>query len=268
MKSAKAEAAEAKTSGVAEASFGEVDAALDRARSDSKKALTTLSTAGKISRAGKLRKLQELARTASQLLRAAADNAEAAAVASSSSLVQAIHSPAYLEEVCSVAEALGLTNVTCANGRILTQSATAIFDSKNLAFNIGRKRIDNLRPIVIARILARQSTQKSAAQSELLLEAIFEAHALVTQGKHAVSYPLDSIYKIMTILPAARKAYSIDEFHRAIVSLDDYGPKLTKSGYRLEFYAEAGGKAGKGFRLTRADGAPKLYYGVAFESGR
>ena len=42
-------------------------------------------------------------------------------------------------------------------------------------------------------------------------------------------------------------------------------PRRVAIGFEIP-HADAGGKAGKGFRLTRADGTLKLYFGVAFES--
>ena len=217
-----------------EATFAEIESALNRALSESKRAQAQLSAAIRTAKAGRVRRLQDLAEMAWSLLRGAAENAEMASNISRNALVARIQEPAYLEEVRLAANAMGLSNVTTGDGRILSRSVTAQLDPQQLLFSIGATRWDTLRPVSVARLLASKATQKSSAYMAALLEAIFEVHSLLTKGQHALAYPIDLLYKTMTALPLARRAYTLDDFHADIVDLDDNGPKTTKGGYRLE----------------------------------
>ena len=249
--------------------FARIEALLASLRSNLKKSSRPLAAATKSVKSGSLRKLQEASNSVAVALSGALEKANAAYEVASAFQPRYIEGQAYLEEICVAAERVGLSGVRCADHRITSSPVTATVEPHDYRLKVGRKRWDCLRPSAVAKELQRaRNGVKGSSEIVALLEAIFQAHSLLTQGRHELSHSLDDIYRVMTLLPQVRRDYALDDFHADIVSLDDNGPRSTKSGLSIEFYADTAGKAGKGFRMTRADGSQKHYFGIAFEQER
>ena len=84
-------------------------------------------------------------------------------------------------------------------------------------------------------------------------------------GTYGNTHSIEQIYKTITLLPRSRSEYSLESFLGDLVDIDEHGPLRTKGRFKISFYAESMGKGGSGFRLARADGSQKLYFGIAFD---
>jgi hypothetical protein len=81
---------------------------------------------------------------------------------------------------------------------------------------------------------------------------------------------LVDVYKNLTLLPSARRAYSLQEFARDLYLLDESSITKTTSGHRFRLHPGATGSKSPAQLLLVVDraGFKRTYYGIEFFVGQ
>ncbi len=145
-------------------------------------------------------------------------------------------------------------------------------DPKSRSVRIDRIRRTALRPSLLAEAIVaarRKPSTKPIQFIETLLAgyraAVGTGSVQGELGRTGASVQLTEIYRLLTLLPDARRTYSLEDFARDLFALDRSGVAETKDGWRLFLSSSTSSKSGGGV-LTVLDerGAPQHYFAAAF----
>jgi hypothetical protein len=97
------------------------------------------------------------------------------------------------------------------------------------------------------------------------IESLYRAYSYsLATKKGGRGASVSEIYRILTLLPAAKKDYSTQEFARDLYLLEERGVNLTSSGAELRFHASTGTKTSNVLRVVDRNGREKLYFAIEF----
>ena len=127
-------------------------------------------------------------------------------------LRQCFNSDAYLLEIEQQAVRLGISGMRRANGMLLAQPHR--LSRSGEAIKIGKRLLKGIRPSVIAMHLKNMRSRSKSIGNKWLafLERLEKAYDLLATSRHGDTENLEKVYEVLTILPEARKLYSIDDF--------------------------------------------------------
>ncbi len=112
-----------------------------------------------------------------------------------------------------------------------------------------------------------RSRSKSIGNKWLaFLERLEKAYDLLATSRHGDTENLEKVYEVLTILPEARKLYSIDDFMADVHEPDLHGPYITTSKREVSFPASTSTKGSKGFCVVGMSGETKVYIGLRFSA--
>ncbi|MGQ0848542.1 MAG: hypothetical protein ACT4OP_05400 [Actinomycetota bacterium] len=131
---------------------------------------------------------------------------------------------------------------------------------------IDRKPYRYIRPSHLVSRLKEIQTRPAKNNPTPLLASLYRAYQLTLatkKGKGSVA-SVNDIYRILTLLPIAKKDYTSQEFARDLFLLEEGGVMKTNSGATLRFHAATGTKTGNVLRVVDRRGREKLYYALEF----
>ncbi len=171
----------------------------------------------------------------------------------------------YQEELVAAAKEQGL-------GLYPLEGVMACFPSlvrvmpKERAVTIDRKSYRLIRPSHLVRHLQQIQAQPGKNNPSPFLESLYRAYLYSLAGKKGSGRvaSLTDVYRILTLLPIARKDYSSQEFARDLFLLEESGVGQTKTGARVRFHASTGTKSGNVLRVVDREGRERLYSSVEF----
>jgi hypothetical protein len=132
------------------------------------------------------------------------------------------------------------------------------------AVQIDRKKVTAIRPSKLVQALKAAAAKKPRLAPERFIETLYGAYRLVV-GAEGNGTTLAHVYDALTLLPDARRDYSVSDFTRDVFLLDRSGVTTTKTGVRLSLPAATGTKGGsKVFEFVDPSGEPVTYYGIRF----
>ena len=253
-----------------------LEAALAQAESDLEAALRaagTLTRELKRARhAAALGNVRDLRRA----LQAAAGMADALSVQASASNSdydvdegELLASGAYANELLTAAAERGVS-IFEEDERLLCYPSIVRILAGDLALEVDRRRVRNLRPSVVIDQLSRAQQAGPRFRAEPFLASLLSAYDLVVakQGKSpgAVVRLLD-VYGVLTLLPGQARDYTKPEFARDLYLLDQTGvTAVASSGRRLRWAASSGTRQAGVLSTVAKSGQQQRYWGVAFES--
>lgn len=143
--------------------------------------------------------------------------------------------------------------------------------ARNRTVEIDRKPFRPVRPSYLIDHLRKVQAKPGRTNVTQLVDALHKGYKLTIAEKSfrgGVARLLD-VYRNLTILPSARKDYTLQEFARDIYLLDESGIAETSAGSRLRLHPGATGSKSPGqlLRVIDRDGAEKTYYGIEFGEG-
>jgi hypothetical protein len=251
------------------------EGALARAESDAESALRSGAALGReLKRArhaaalGNVRDLRRALNTAVDLLGELSDQVEAAAAGYDVDEAELLASGGYAKELLAVAAEAGVS-IFEEDDRLLCYPSIVRFLPGDLALEVDRRRVRNLRPSVVIAQLARAQQAGPRFKAEPFLASLLRAYECVVaqQGKAlgAVVRLLD-VYGVLTLLPGQAREYTKSEFARDLYLLDQTGVTTVGStGRRLRWAASTGTRQAGVLSTVAKSGQQQRYWGVAFE---
>jgi len=171
----------------------------------------------------------------------------------------------HLAEIESIGRAEGLP-ISELDGRLIAFPVIVESNPDNLTVKIGRSTSRNLRPsAVVAQI--RGAMRKARSKPERFIELLHSAAQWVgADSARSSGVRLDDIYKVLTLHPESKKAYSPTDFAVDLYTLDTSDVDATKKGARIFFLGATGAKGSSGsFTIVGPDARPRHYVGIRFE---
>lgn len=176
----------------------------------------------------------------------------------------------YAEELCAVAEVLGL-NVYERDGKLISYPSIVRVLPGDRAVRVDGKRVAAIRPSHLAGLLLKNQSKPARFRSDRFLEAIYTVYAEIVRedgaGRAAGDgpvVPLARIYKLLTSLPGASREYDRTDFARDLFILEAEGPRRTRKGAAVSFPASTGTRRAGLFTFVGPDGQEARYYGISF----
>ncbi|MHB2016635.1 MAG: hypothetical protein ACYCW6_06775 [Candidatus Xenobia bacterium] len=173
----------------------------------------------------------------------------------------------YSQELLAAAHSLGVSLFE-QDGHFACYPSLVKLQPKDRSILIDRKVYRNLRPSYLAAHLAKLQKRAPKLNAATFLETLKAAHGLLNGGKAGMQKLLD-IYEVLTVMPTAKKDYSLQEFARDVYLLDGSGLKTTKDGnaFHLDSGSTGGKKRANLLIVITRDGLERTYYGIEFFSG-
>ena len=240
----------------------DVDAALKAAAATASK----LKRAKKAAASGAMRDLPRSLEAAEQLAGAVRDSVRAARAGWSFDDREYLESGGFVQEVLQLGRMRGLT-LEEQDGRIVSYPSLVRVLPNDAAIEIDRKRQRGIRPSVLVETLRSNQSRPPRFRAEVFIEALARAYEWVraVQGKEpGATVKLTDAYRLLTVLPGQRTAYSQQEFARDIYLLDESGVDRTKDGSRMTLPASSGARTSSTLATVMRNGDLKIYYGVEF----
>ncbi len=167
------------------------------------------------------------------------------------------------DELVAVARDQGLTIRRHEQRLVVFPSVLRVLPSQR-AVQIDRRRVTAIRPSKLVGVLKAAAAKKPRLAPERFIETLHAAYRLVV-GSDGAGTTLAHVYAALTLLPDAKRDYSVSDFTRDVFLLDRSGVTSTKSGARLSLPAATGTKGGsRVFEFVDPSGEPVTYYGVRF----
>ncbi|MGH8924482.1 MAG: hypothetical protein ACRDWA_07600 [Acidimicrobiia bacterium] len=131
---------------------------------------------------------------------------------------------------------------------------------------IDRKPYRFIRPSHLVRHLKEIQTRPGKNNPTPFLESLYRAYAYSLASKKGSGRvaSVAGIYRILTLLPIARKDYTQQEFARDLYLLEESGVQQTNSGATIRFHAATGTKSGNMLRVIGRNGRERLYSSIEF----
>lgn len=177
-------------------------------------------------------------------------------------------SGAYAKELLTAAAERGVS-IFEEDERLLCYPSIVRILAGDLALEVDRRRVRNLRPSVVVDQLSRAQQAGPRFRPEPFLASLLSAYDLVVakQGKSpgAVVRLLD-VYGVLTLLPGQARDYTKPEFARDLYLLDQTGvTAVGSSGRRLRWAASSGTRQAGVLSTVAKSGQQQRYWGIAFE---
>ncbi|MGH8862886.1 MAG: hypothetical protein ACRDVG_16900 [Jatrophihabitantaceae bacterium] len=139
----------------------------------------------------------------------------------------------------------------------------------DLALEVDRRRVRNLRPSVVAAQLSRAQQAGPRFKPEPFLASLLGGYdyVIARHGKEAGAVVrLLDIYGVLTLLPGQSRDYSKPEFARDLYLLDQNGQReVGTTGRRLRWAASSGTRQAGMLSTVAKSGQQQRYWGIAFE---
>lgn len=249
-----------------------LEEALARTQADAESAiktatalLTLLKRVRKVAQTGSVRDLERAAEQADQLASATRDAVVAARSGWRFDTRSHLESGDFTRELLSLAEERGV-RVEEQDGRVVSYPSLVRVLPASEAVEIDQKRSREIRPSRVIDQLQAAQTRPPRFKPEPFLEALLDAYRLVISEHKAglgETVRLIDIYRVLTVLPGQKSAYSRQEFVRDLYLLDESHVDRTKDGLRLSLPAATGARSSPLRTVTR-DGDVKTYYAIVF----
>ncbi|TAM88389.1 MAG: hypothetical protein EPN43_08395 [Jatrophihabitans sp.] len=178
-------------------------------------------------------------------------------------------SGAFAKELLAAAAERGVS-IFEEDERLLCYPSIVRILAGDLAVEVDRRRVRNLRPSVVVEQLARAQQAGPRFRPEPFLASLLAGYDLVLarQGKAAGAVVrLLDVYGVLTLLPGQARDYTKPEFARDLYLLDQSGITVVGSSERRLRWAASSGTRQAGVLSTVAkSGQQQRYWGIAFES--
>lgn len=142
----------------------------------------------------------------------------------------------------------------------------------DLALEVDRRRVRNLRPSVVVEQLAKAQQAGPRFRPDPFLASLLAGYDLVVarQGKSAGAVVrLLDVYGVLTLLPGQSRDYTKPEFARDLYLLDQSGLTVAgATGRRLRWAASSGTRQAGVLSTVAKSGQQQRYWGIAFEPAR
>ena len=176
----------------------------------------------------------------------------------------------YLKELKAAAERAGV-KIYQRDGVLYCYPVLITCDAESLAIQINKKRIFDLEPSRVAETLKKEQAKSPRTKDIQFLEALHKAYEFIRlqkKGASNISVPLAKLYKVLTLLPGARKDYTQLISRGMFIFLDISGVRETNSGCGWEFTASTSSREHSGSTIKFVDrgGNEKTYHSIIFDS--
>jgi hypothetical protein len=175
-------------------------------------------------------------------------------------------SDAYLDELRSATEGLGLEGVRVLDGRLYCYPNIVRVEARELAVRLGTKKQTQVRPSHLAMLLKSAQSKPRLRNMAPVLEAIEHAYLYVTRGELGYAVPLRKIHETLTLRPGSDRDYTLDDFVLDVYRLDESGPHSTKRNNTFDLPASTSTRGGQGIRFATRQGEEKLYSTIRFQA--
>lgn len=177
---------------------------------------------------------------------------------------QYLTSGAYMRELLDTARRSNLALFEHENN-LACYPSTVKLQPKERALLIDRKLHRKVRPShVVHRLLEDQKRPQRLRIAEFI-ELLYAAYTRTTQTRGSTERLLE-LYRTLTLLPSARRDYSVQEFARDVYLLDASGVSQTKDATPFRILPGATGARNRTNLLivVTREGIEKTYYGIEF----
>lgn len=254
-------------------SFEQAFSDTERAAADMARAAMALTRAAKnlekASQEGDISKIHKAVdgiRSAEQVARQEARNAESAWTPTAEEVEKYLRDD-YEAELVSVAAQSGMRIIRQDQHLVAYPSLLRVLPEAR-AVQIDRARVAALRPSKLVKLLLANSSKKPRFKPAQFLESLYNAYKLHVRTGTVQGATLVDLYQTLTLLPGAAKDYDRSAFARDLYFLQSSGVITTKSGAKVSFSASTGTKGtSKFFTFMSPDGSPVVYFAIAFAGG-
>jgi hypothetical protein len=173
----------------------------------------------------------------------------------------------YVEELLAEAAARDVAMFE-ADGQVLCYPSVIRIIASDPAVEVDRRRERRLRPSVLVGLLATAQARPPRFRPEPFLESLEGGYDLVTSrdgARPGSVVKLDEIWKVLTLMPTARKDYARPEFARDLYLLDSSGVTRTRSGRVAGWHASTGTRGTGTLTTVAKTGQQQLYWGISFK---
>lgn len=196
------------------------------------------------------------------------DQVEAAEAGYDVDEAEALGSGAYAKELLAAAAQRDVS-IFEEDERLLCYPSIVRVLAGDLALDVDRRRVRNLRPSVVVEQLARAQQAGPRFRPEPFLASLLAGYDLVVarQGKTAGAVVrLLDVYGVLTLLPGQSRDYTKPEFARDLYLLDQSGVTVVgATGRRLRWAASSGTRQAGVLSTVAKSGQQQRYWGIAFE---
>jgi hypothetical protein len=252
-----------------------LEAALARAESDLETALRAgaaltreLKRARHASALGNVRDLRRALQAAGELAGVLHDQVRATEAGYDVDEGEMLASGGYAKELLAAAAERNVS-IFEEDERLLCYPSIVRILATDLALEVDRRRVRNLRPSVVVEQLSRAQQAGPRFRPEPFLTSLLAAYDLVlakqSKAPGAVVRLLD-VYGVLTLLPGQARDYTKPEFARDLYLLDQTGVSVVgATGRRLRWAASSGTRQAGVLSTVAKSGQQQRYWGIAFE---
>lgn len=177
-----------------------------------------------------------------------------------------LSSGAYTRELRQAAREAGLALYE-QDGILSCYPSLVRVQPRDRAVRIDRKLHRQIRPSYLVRYLLSRQKHPPRLHPEQFLETLLAAYEVLSGQRRGSMEKLVDIYRILTLLPGARRDYPQWEFARDVYLLDASGLKTTRDGIPFRLHAGATGAKRRTNLLVviTREGVERTYYGIEFQ---
>jgi|GEM_PF-237414 len=137
---------------------------------------------------------------------------------------------------------------------------------KDRAVSIDRKTYRSIRPSHLVTHLMKLQKSGPRFNAAQFLDTLRAAYELKKGQRAGGVEKLVDIYRVLTVLPLAKREYSLQEFARDIYLLDASGETSARDGLKARLHAGATAARNRSNLLVvvTRDGEERTYYGIEF----
>ena len=136
------------------------------------------------------------------------------------------------------------------------------------AVRVDRKKVSNIRPSHLARLLLDNQKKRSSYNSAGFLESLYKVYSELVReqpprGEAQGQGPmvkLARIYDLFVVRPGSKREYDKTDFARDLYILQEHGPRQTRTGATVSFHTTRS----PSFMFVGPDGQVVSYYGIRF----
>ena len=144
------------------------------------------------------------------------------------------------------------------------------------AVRIDDKKESNIRPSHLAKTLLDNQKKTGRFRPNQILEPLYAIYSQLASESESGNgmidgsgrvIPLARIYNLLTVFPGRRRDYRRTEFAFNLYAIETEGPRVTKSGHRVDFPSSTGTRRRRVsdlFQCIAPDGQRITYYGIRF----
>lgn len=251
------------TSGSLESALAAMELELDTAIKAAGVALRQLKKGRTAAQGGSLRDMERALEASAQSLAELAEKAQALRDSFDFDAEAHMEGGAYLQEVLEAASAEGL-QIYEQDGLLYSFPCLVRLLPSEQAVRIDKAKDRKIRPSALVRTLKHLQEKPLRFRGEHFIESLYNAYTMVRSSEGEV-ITLQTLYRLLTLLPGQTREYPFQEFARDLYLLDLSGLNTTKSGHLMRLPASTGTRQPRGtIRVIARDGSEKKYYGISF----